>query len=116
MEASPIQYWSATLLGNWVMFENGTIVIDLSDTNKNDLANSAIAILTGIDSASDAVMPVTRNGLSLGWICNSCTHNKVWVRILDNIDASQASSMAQKIIDDDRESLKIIYINMINND
>ena len=92
------------------MFEHGTIVGDLTATNVDDLANEAIAELTGMTA-----VPRHHAVMTLGghwWVCRPYTANNVWVRVgrSEVDDAGRAQVLGRDLVNRDREILKIIYI------
>jgi hypothetical protein len=92
------------------MFENGTIVGDLTATHVDDLANEAIAELTGMTA-----VPRRRAVMTLGgyyWVCRPYTADNVWVRVDRGLvdDAAQAEALGRDLVNRDRENLKIVYI------
>jgi hypothetical protein len=96
------------------MFESGTVVSGLAAANENDLANAAIAELTGMTTvlrgrgSAACAQQVGEDG----WVCRPYATDNVWVRVAaDEADgASRAASIALSRMDDDRGSLKIIHV------
>ena len=99
----------------WVMFESGTIVTNVgaSGTPHDELANAALAELTGM---SDIVRNTTQyfgDGVFTGWACSPYATDRVWVRVPIQVAASQrvAEFVAKEQVDADKSKLKIVFIN-----
>jgi hypothetical protein len=96
------------------MFENGTVVSNLVAATENDLANAAIAELTGMTTTLRGRGSPAR-ALSLGengWACRPYAADNVWVRVAsaEAGDAIRAADIALSQMDEDRGSLKIIHV------
>jgi hypothetical protein len=97
------------------MFENGTVVSGLVAATENDLANAAIAKLTGMTTTLRGRGSPAR-ALSLGedgWeCCRPYATDNVWVRVAsaEAGDAIRAADIALSQMDEDFGSLKIIHV------
>ena len=100
-----IRYWRGVLRGPWVMFENGTVVINLAAANRNDLANAAIVELT--DAAGDTPVHALPVGGGV-WACHA--NDRVWVRVARAACMGHAVDVARGRVDEDRSGLRIIYV------